>query len=381
MQVLLLSTMDNYGMKGTLRCLDQTGHTVVIIGCQEGRGSILMPCCKDYYVVPQSYFSEGIELLELIKLIYNEEKCDVVLPVCVSSITYMSQNKYRLAENIVVADWAPAEVIQKLNNKWNFYNYINEIGVNTPRTILLPSAGQAHEPTIEFPALIKPLELGGGLGIQYFWRRDEYDPSMINDWPVIMQEYLPGYDIDVNIYSRDGIVRASSVQQLCMGGLKFSINKHAVDMCQKIVAACGYTGLAHFDLRYDERDGQLKCLECNPRCWGTMWASARAGINYPDLLLNSDVSGDRVLEIEPQWVPFFKKQVLKNPMYILKNWHAFYRGCHNYAHYFKNNFLYEMFITLMVRSPSLAERWMERVYTGISKPPQTDQGSSSGQIS
>lgn len=90
------------GMKGLLKCLDQAGHTAVIIGSREGCGGLLMSCCRDFYVVPQSYFVEGPELLNLIQCLYHEDQCDILLPACLPSIIFTSQNKHLLAGNIAV---------------------------------------------------------------------------------------------------------------------------------------------------------------------------------------------------------------------------------------------------------------------------------------
>lgn len=47
-----------------------------------------------------------------------------------------------------------------------------------------------------------------------------------------------------------------------------------------MVAASGFHGVAHFDMRQDERDGSVKILECNPRFWATLRESMWNGTNF-----------------------------------------------------------------------------------------------------
>jgi hypothetical protein len=44
-----------------------------------------------------------------------------------------------------------------------------------------------------------------------------------------------------------------------------------------------WTGIAQLDLRRDSRTGQVLIIEVNPRFWGSLLASASAGVNFPIL--------------------------------------------------------------------------------------------------
>ncbi len=44
-------------------------------------------------------------------------------------------------------------------------------------------------------------------------------------------------------------------------------------------------------MRYDERDNHLYLIEMNPRFWGSLTASVRAGTNFPDLICTYALSG------------------------------------------------------------------------------------------
>src|SRR3989304_3891130 len=89
--------------------------------------------------------------------------------------------------------------------------------------------------------------------------------------PLILQEFIPGKDIDLSVLAVGGRVVASAVQQWPDSGmLEFCEHPEVEELGRKVVSLFNYDGVAHFDMRIDERTGRVLVLECNPRFWYTM---------------------------------------------------------------------------------------------------------------
>src|SRR5699024_4225225 len=62
--------------------------------------------------------------------------------------------------------------------------------------------------------------------------------------------------------------------------LEFAHNEKALDLVRRIVKAANFSGVANIDLRIDEKSGEIKVIECNPRFWYTLQASLWRGLNF-----------------------------------------------------------------------------------------------------
>jgi hypothetical protein len=129
-------------------------------------------------------------------------------------------------------------------------------------------------------------------------------------FPILAQDYLPGQDIDLSVLCDDGEIVAWTIQESVPGesrSLRFLRNQAVLDMGSQLVRAIGFHGIAHFDLRHDERDGSIRFIECNPRFWGSVQYSAWAGVNFPDLGVRMAVGET------PEWVVSAHETVCHNP--------------------------------------------------------------------
>jgi predicted ATP-grasp superfamily ATP-dependent carboligase len=50
----------------------------------------------------------------------------------------------------------------------------------------------------------------------------------------------------------------------------FIHDRRALAIASEVVRATRFHGLAHFEMRIDQRDGTLYAIECNPRVWGSL---------------------------------------------------------------------------------------------------------------
>jgi hypothetical protein len=97
----------------------------------------------------------------------------------------------------------------------------------------------------------------------------------------LVQAYVPGRDGGHNILARNGRVLLSLTQRRTpeAHGV-FLHDPDAEEIGRRLAAAVGYTGIANIDTRRDERTGELLALECNPRCWDSLYLAHWAGWNF-----------------------------------------------------------------------------------------------------
>jgi predicted ATP-grasp superfamily ATP-dependent carboligase len=183
---------------------------------------------------------------------------------------------------------ASPDLIARLDNKWSFHALLGKLDLPSPGGMLIHALDDPALDAVPFPAVIKPLAIGGGIGIHCVSSRAEMNAAL-SQWPAaqvpfLIQEYLPGKDIDISILADRGRIVAHAVQ--AWDGqyrLRFFDDPDAYDMARHLVEQTGFSGVAHFDMRRDARDGELRFIECNPRFWATVDAAVQAGVNFAAL--------------------------------------------------------------------------------------------------
>jgi D-aspartate ligase len=151
---------------------------------------------------------------------------------------------------------------------------------------------------LEFPVLLKPVVAWGGEGIErfddlsdlkrYLEQRDVEEMGGRS----IVQSFLPGFVVGVNVLSRDGKTLATTLQRgiipntqkyAAAGAIEFIKEHRFSAIADRLVSALGWSGFANVDTLYDSRDDQLKILEINARFWGGLRGSLVAGVSFPYL--------------------------------------------------------------------------------------------------
>jgi predicted ATP-grasp superfamily ATP-dependent carboligase len=84
---------------------------------------------------------------------------------------------------------------------------------------------------------------------------------------------------------------------------------------RRVLAALEYTGLAEVEWKRDPRDGALKFLEVNARCWGWHSLASRVVGNLPKMLFDYLVY-DRLCPVEPRYGSRWVKYITDVPVAI-----------------------------------------------------------------
>jgi hypothetical protein len=125
----------------------------------------------------------------------------------------------------------------------------------------------------------------GNEGIVTIINQDEYDFQILrNDAyrysPLIIQQFIPGRDIDISILADRGEILCSAVQIKTGKVVHFLENKRLFAVVEQLMKQTEFTGVCHFDAREHGEDGSIWIVDANPRFWGSLDAARWCGLNF-----------------------------------------------------------------------------------------------------
>lgn len=290
MKAVLVSFNDAVGIK-VLYCLSQSCERVDVAALSRDSGLRFSRHAGRFMTLPDTKGSLDVDAaVAAINAHIEARSIDVLIPDYQVSMAFLHDNASRLAAPV----FAPSrmETMDRIHNKWSFYEVLRDAGLATPRTMLLSSRDQLTRDFVEgvgFPLLVKPLEGEAGHGIVTFddfaaLERYLSTPGPYRDLPLLLQQHIPGVDIDYSAVKLDGRVLAYDVVEHADFDVRlFRDEPRVAKLGEAILKAFDYDGVAHIDMRLDERSGEVLAIECNPRFWFTVTASLWQGTNFPAL--------------------------------------------------------------------------------------------------
>ena len=311
-KVLLLGTSHD-DARILLWCLKEAGHDAIVVGNASRNHELeYSPLCKKFYAVPEalSIQAKSKELLPYIEQVVQRESIDIILPTGFESIKYISLYKSELNEICPSIPVPHLNTIDLLGNKFSFSRFCGEHDIPHPNSHLLENIGElvSGELPIRFPVITKPLAMSGGKGIHRFNNADDLHEYLShekadgsNALPILLQEFIPGTDVDFNGFAIDGHLSAWTVQQGVevkrtnksdLSWVQFLDNNEVYEIGKAIVEQSGYSGPIHIDMRIDDRNGRVSTIEINPRFWASTFYSLCDGVNFPDVAINSSFNPD-----------------------------------------------------------------------------------------
>lgn len=277
-------------------------------------------------------------LLDAIIDVVNKRKIDVLLPTDTKGIYFVIDNMGVLLDKVDIVPLPERKFFELVNNKWLMAQFLEEKGILGPPSVLVDYDLDFEKKILEleFPVLLKPIISRGGDGIKRF------DNSVtlirfLNQQGVektqkqyIVQGFLSGKDVSLNILSHNGGMLALTIQKGIIpntqefggpGAVEFIKNDRFSAVAQSLISALGWSGYACVDTLCDNNDN-LYILDFNARFWGSLRGSWVAGISFPYLACQA---GLRVPVSLPDYNPtryFHPKTAIREAIYsTLRNKH------------------------------------------------------------
>jgi predicted ATP-grasp superfamily ATP-dependent carboligase len=225
----------------------------------------------------------------------KKTKVDVVLPVDSYTIRLLSSRGGAIAQLTSIVPLPNTESLDIAEDKWLLAGWLQENKIPCPPTILYQTNTGFDEvlTSFPFPVLIKPKKGSGGVGIEFFDTQsalNRFCNEHATSGEYIIQSYINGYDIDCSVLCVGGEILAYTIQKGIMystkrvswpSGIDFLYDEATFNIVKELAEKFKWSGIVHIDLRYDEKDKQVKIIEMNPRFWASVSASTFAGVNFP----------------------------------------------------------------------------------------------------
>lgn len=294
--ILLGSDINVYGMARSF-------HEAYGIKVEAWAGSPLAATKYSKIVDVKLYpgFSEDPEFMNVMKKKIEEYKNHdepVILIACGDGYAeLLAKHKAELSEAFVVP-YIEYDLLKKLISKEGFYEYAEKYGLPYPGTKIITideyKAGNYLTMPFNYPVELKPEDPVSWLDCQFEGRKKTFtlkSEAELKDIvtkiythgykaDLILQDFIPGDDSHMRVLNAY-VDKNHKVKMMCLGhplledptpqsiGNYMAIlpeyNQDLYDQVQSFLEKINYTGMANFDIKYDERDGKFKFFEINLR--------------------------------------------------------------------------------------------------------------------
>jgi predicted ATP-grasp superfamily ATP-dependent carboligase len=230
----------------------------------------------------------------------ERHKIDIVLPVTDFGVEFVVRNKQALSEFAALPPLPDLDLLRLTNDKWSLQCYAQENDFPVPVSVLVGQAGNAmlDNPdlgSIKYPALLKPTLLAGGHGIVELKDSSDLarawaDGAVIKGCRYMLQSYVPGADISLYLYSREGEILAYTLQRSLSNKahsfgpqkiMEFLDDGKTIELARDLIRAIKWNGVACIDFRIDLEDDTRKLIDFNPRFGQAILGCLAAGVNFP----------------------------------------------------------------------------------------------------
>ena len=192
---------------------------------------------------------------------------------------------------------ADAATIDLFDDKWRFHEFCAAHGLRTPPSRLVADKHALDYDdmvaTLGSPFLIKPVNEDSSRGAHIIASREQFRRTVLDDpsyrhAPLIVQRYIAGTDVGVNLLALHGDVTAISIQQRIEPArdgsrIVFFDHPYLEHVARTVARESGYHGVMNIDARIETGTGDVYLFESNPRFWRSTSASAWCGMNFVEL--------------------------------------------------------------------------------------------------
>ena len=205
-----------------------------------------------------------------------------------------------------------ADKLARSINKWHIISLAQAARVPVPTSYKPNTLDdlQAIARQMQYPAIVKTQLGNSAKGVFVVRNANEATSkyaSLVAEyqlpperWPVL-QEFANGTGYGVCFLYNQGQCRAAFAEKYLrckegnFGTSTFRESVDAPDLIEygrALLDSLNWHGVAHLDFIYDEATKKAALIEINPRFWGALDLSVRAGVDFPWLLYQMAINGD-----------------------------------------------------------------------------------------
>jgi predicted ATP-grasp superfamily ATP-dependent carboligase len=303
---VLVTDGENRAALAVVRSLGRSGHRLVVASrinpalAQTSRFCAARVRCPDPFKDASGY-------VDALTRTVAEFDIDVILPVTDVSTLLVTEHRGRFEPNCRVP-FAPVEVIARAADKVDVIDTARRLSIPVPKTVTVPTPDTAVPLDVTYPVVVKPHRSrhrvnGGWLSSTVTYADSpqqlaaEIAARADVEFPLALQEKIPGPGLGIFMcYDRGALVGLFCHRRLRekppSGGV--SVLCESVSMCpeareyaDRLLRELGWQGVAMVEFKRDERDGVPKLMEINGRFWGSLQLAIDAGVDFPNILLNT----------------------------------------------------------------------------------------------
>lgn len=213
----------------------------------------------------------------------------ILIPTLEKYVRLAAVHRRKLEQLVRLPVLPEVDRLDEVIDKERLNRLLQDLDLPHARTRPAASVDPRELQADEFPLLLKPKRGFAGVGIVKVSSPGSLAQELarVEADEYIIQEFIPGEDIDCSFLASQGEIQALTIQRVLSGSefgmstaLRFVTHPATEEYARGLVKRTGYSGLAHLDLRHDERDGKVKLVDFNARVWLTLAASRAAGVDF-----------------------------------------------------------------------------------------------------
>lgn len=282
-----------------LQALHSMGSTrCALVGSQQTQALRWSHLCHQHAVID---FTQDDAAVRVIMQMAQQHPQAMLVPFDCEAIRLVNRVKGRLAiQSIPVPR---LETLNMFDDKWAFHQFCLANALPVPKTCWVgPKSNldfNAITAELGLPFIIKPTNESGASGVQVVHSREALEQHIVQNAayvysPLIAQQYIEGIDMDINLLSVNGQLRAVSVHRPAKSFIDFMHHPELEEIGEKICRFSQYSGLMNADVRLETHTGHFYLIESNPRFWATLASTVDCGLNF---------AAESVRRSEPSVVP------------------------------------------------------------------------------
>lgn len=300
MKVMVTNSDIKNGL-AAVRALGKKGIEVVAVSYNQTKiknTAFYSKYCKSSYILPHPNVNES-GFIEEITRIQDIEKCDVLLPIGYLCCVIISKN-FQSLKNKIKIPIINYDTMLIASNKNKTIKFGEKIGIPVPHTIYIKNIKELNSISekLTYPVVIKAAEESGSveyansikeLKEKYTYICNKYEEQIQNNNYPQIQEYIPGKTFGFFAAYDQGKVKAifahERLNEYPITGGPSTMARSIYDnklneLGIKLLDNLQWNGVAMVEFKKDERDGEYKLIEINPKFWGSLDLAIESGVNF-----------------------------------------------------------------------------------------------------